>query len=230
MSKQPKHKRTKAQAAASRKWASAGRASQAAKRATEKAKGLPTRTKRQTQQSQRWAAAGRAAQARKRQGLKPLAVKRRALAGDPAMTLCAAPGPDDRAACVPVDPFNLLAGANQVYPCCAATAVACHLYAQTGIIASQGDVLSLHHEAGCPGGAYIPELLEIASSGFAGARIRRFWPLGELILPGAIAGLRLPGGSHAVLALSGAACVTWGHIAPLTGVEETWWAEWEPGA
>jgi hypothetical protein len=227
VSKQAKHKRTKAQSAASHKWAAAGRASQAAKRAVAQAAGQPTRTKRQTQASQRWAAAGRHAQARARQGLKPLPAKKRALAGG--LAVChlsvSAVAAVSQAAC----DFMILAEANEDTPCCAATALAYSLYVQTGIMASNEDVLALHKAAGGDDGALIPELLEIASSGFAGTRVARFWPLEDLDLPGSIAGLRLPGGSHAALVLSGAACVTWGRIAPLAGAEEAWWAEWEHG-
>lgn len=227
MSKQATHKRTKAQSAASHKWAAAGRASQAAKRAVAKAAGQPTRTKRQTQASQRWAAAGRRAQARARQGLKPLPTKKRALAGDLTPLGVSAVSIMSQAACVPVNPYMILAETNRTLASCAATALAYSLYQQTGIMASHEDVLALHDAAGGDDGALIPELLEVASSGFAGARIARFWPVEDLSLPGAIAGLRLPGGSHAALVLSGAACVTWGRILPLAGVEEAWWAEWE---
>lgn len=228
MAKHPAHKRTKAQAAAAVKFAAAGRASQAKKRAAEKAKGLPTRTAKQTQSTAKFAAAGRAAQARKRAGLKPLPKATRALAGDQAVRRMGREavsrlGP---VACLPVNPYMILAETNWTQGCCAATAIAYHLYAHTGIMASQGDVRELHDAVADPSGARIPELLEAACDGFAGVRLARFWPL-DTPLPGSIAGLTVPAGSHAVLLLSGAACVSWGRVRPCAAAEEAWWAEWE---
>jgi hypothetical protein len=207
--KHPKHPRTKAQAAASRKWAAAGRRSQKIKRAYEKAHNLPTRTAAQHQQSLKAAAAGRASQKRKREGLKPLPKHPRALAG--------AVGGS----------YGFLAAANEDWPCCAATAIATHLYVATGIVASYEDVVSLHLAAGGEQGALIPELLEVASSGFAGTRLSGFGHVDDLSLPGTVAGLRLPGGTHAALILSRVACVSWGRVLPVTGeLEESWWLEW----
>jgi len=116
-----------------------------------------------------------------------------------------------------------------VWPCCAATAIAAHLYVTCGILASEDDIMALHYAAGGDGdGAYIPDLLEVASSGFAGTRISRFFPVWDVSLPGIVAGLRLPGGTHAALLLPRGACVSWGSILPVTGtVTEAWHAEWE---
>jgi hypothetical protein len=211
--KQPKHKRSKAQRAASRTWAAAGRASQKKKRDFELSHHLPTRSKAQKQASLKWRAAGRAAQSRKAAGLKPLPKHKPALAGGTAGTSLVLPS---------------LAAANRVWPCCTATAIAAHLYVTCGILASEDDIMALHLAAGGEDGAYIPDLLEVASSGFAGTRISRFFPVWDVSLPGIVAGLRLPGGTHAALLLPRGACVSWGSILPVTGtVTEAWHAEWE---
>jgi hypothetical protein len=224
MSSQAHHKRTKAQAQASKKWAASGRASQARKRVYEKAHGLPTRTVKQKAATQRFAAAGRAAQKRKRQGLKPLPTAKRALAV-PAMSEAVS---EMSRARHPASPFMILAETNMAESCCVATAIACHLYAWTGILASQDDITGLHLAAGGESGAYIPDLLEIASSsGFAGTRIERFRPVRELWLPGIVAGSRLPSGTHATLILSSGVWVSWGLVQPVSGeLEEGWQIEW----
>jgi hypothetical protein len=118
---------------------------------------------------------------------------------------------------------------NTYWDCCAATAVAWSLFTERGIIATYEDVLALHLAAGGDDGAYIPDVLDIvASGGLAGARVGRFWPVTDLTIPGIVAGLRLPRGTHSTLILAGGRCVSWGSIQPVTGVlEEGWWIEWE---
>jgi len=248
MSRQAKHGRTRAQAAAASAFAAAGRASQARKRAAAIAKTgkPPPVSKRRHQAALKWAAAGRAAQARKRAGLKPLPVHVRALAGDPAvstmggavsyMSPAAGEGSVPCDAWPAVGPMStatylmILAEANRDSPCCAATAIATHLYLFRGIMATADDILALHAAGGGDGthGALLPDLLELASGGFAGTRIASFFPVEDDTLPGLVTGLRLPGGAHAVLSLGGAACVSWGQVVPATGRDgEAWWAEWE---
>jgi hypothetical protein len=122
-----------------------------------------------------------------------------------------------------------LDGGNPGWPACAATAVANHLLAWRGITASPAEILALHLAAGGDGyGAHIEDVLEVAaSSGLAGTRIARFWPVADARIPGLVTGLRLSRGSHTVLSLGGAGCVSWGQLYPLAGVaEEAWWIEW----
>jgi hypothetical protein len=233
--KHPSKKRTAAQAAAGRKFAAAGRASQATKRAAEKAKGLPTRTKKQTQQSLKWASAGRVAQARKRSHLPPLARQPRALAGGALAAFPVKPrflGQGTTPGCHPTSEYHAglasIGEANWEWPCCTATAVATHLYLTRGILATAEEILALHAACTGPGGAVISDVLDQASSGFAGARLAQFWPVAGRDLPGTITGLRLPSGMHASLSLPGGVCVSWGHIVPVPGeLEEAWWIEWE---
>lgn len=218
--KQPKHKRSKAQQAAARKWAAAGRAAQARKRAYNVSHHLPTRSNAQKQAALKWAAAGRAAQARKRSGQPPAPKKKAALAG----------GLEEyHSLTQTARDLMVIARANRAEPCCAATTLATHLYIMRGIIASEDEVLALHlAAAGGEEGAYLSDLLEVASSGFAGTRITRFWRVDDPGLPGIVARLQLPGGTHAALMLGGAACVSWGRVLPVAGeCEEAWWAEWE---
>jgi hypothetical protein len=124
--------------------------------------------------------------------------------------------------------LSLIGAANRDWPCCTATAVAAHLYVTTGAVATREQILALHDEAGGDGGAHIRDVLEVCSSGFAGTRVMRFWPVGDWDLPGTVAGLRLPGGTHAALILSGVACVSWGRVLPVYGeVTEAWWCQWQ---
>lgn len=221
--KKPKAKRTKAQAAAARKFAAAGRASQARKRAFEKAHGLPTRTKKQHQASLKWAAAGRAAQNRKKQGLKPLPKQSRALAG-----VVAGAGGDAgeiyvAAECDDVGEFRAL---YQPGGTCTVTAIANHLLMFEGVITSAAEIIAVHEQAG----GVISDVLELlAVRGLAGTRIRSFWPVAGLDgYPGFVAGLRLPQGAHTVLTLGGGACASWGSTWKMAGrLDEAWWIEWE---
>jgi hypothetical protein len=159
----------------------------------------------------KWTAAGRAAKKARHHGHVRTPRPRRALGGQPG------------------GPLAQLAGANQAEPACAATALAVHLHVTRRVTASTEDILALHRAAGGTGdGAHISDLLETAASaGLGGIRIARFWPV-TTALPGTVAGLALPGGSHAVLTLPGGMCITWGQIRPCGGeIEEAWWIEWD---
>jgi hypothetical protein len=198
--KHPKHAETKAQHAASVKWAKAGRAAQARKRAFEKAHGLPTRTKAQTQASLKWAAAGRSAQARSRQGLQPVARQKPALA---------LPG----------------YGIHDL-PVCAAVAVSEHLAAATGAIASDAGILSLVDGLG--GGCLADYLEAAATGGLGGVRLAGFWPCDpDMFVPGLVYGVRFRQGYHAVLSHP-SGMISWGMLMPVTGVPvEAWHLEWD---
>jgi len=199
--RQPKHKRTAAQRAASIKFAQAGRSAQASSRAAAIAKTgkPPPVSKARHQAALRWAAAGRASQARKRAHLKPLPKKQPTLAR----------------------------GESELHglPVCAAVAVAEHLYATTGVVASDADILVL---AGRCGGGCLGDYLEAAATvGLGGLRVSRFWPCDDdLIIPGLVYGVQMRDGYHAVLAVPDGV-VSWGMILPRLGVPtEAWHVEW----
>jgi hypothetical protein len=198
--KHPKHAQTKAQHAASVKWAKAGRAAQARKRAFEKAHGLPTRTKSQKQASLKWAAAGRASQARKRQGLQPVARQKPALA---------LPG----------------YGIHDL-PVCAATGVAEHLLAAAGICVPDAAILGLAARA--PGGCLPDYLEQAAAGGLCGVRLAGFWPCDpDVFVPGLLYGVQFRQGYHAVLSCP-SGMISWGMLMPVTGVPvEAWHLEWD---
>lgn len=198
--KQPRHARTKAQHAASVKWAKAGRASQARRRAFDKAHGLPTQSKAQHQAALKWAAAGRAAQARKRQGLKPLPKK------TPALGL---PG----------------YGIHDL-PVCAATAVAEHLLAAAGICACDAAILGLASRAA--GGCLADYLEQAAAGGLGGVRLAGFWQCDpDVFTPGLLYGVQFRRGYHTVLSHP-SGMISWGMLMPVTGVPvEAWHLEWE---
>lgn len=242
--KKPRHKRTAAQAEASKKWAAAGRSSQAHKRAFNRAHNLPPpRSGKQHQQSLKAAAAGRQAQARKRHHLKPLPKHPRALAyegegvgaGSGDGVGVGVDGGIGGGVGYVADDDAAGAGVPILYqpvlwPACVATAIANHLLWSCGIAASQQDIIALHLAAGGDDerGILIADVLELLTvRGLAGTRIRRFWPVAGWNLPGLVAGLRLPRGAHTVLTLDEAACASWGANRPVTGyVEEAWWIEW----
>ena len=161
--KQPKHKRTAAQAEAAKKFAAAGRASQHRKRAYELAHHLPTRTKAQTQASLKWAAKGRAAQARKASGLKPLPKKAAALAAcHPKCSDCL----NSNRCCG--RHVNESGGLHD-RPVCAAVAVAEHLYDATGIAVPDADIIRLGDSLA---GGCLLDYLEAATGGSPGCG----WP------------------------------------------------------
>jgi hypothetical protein len=203
--KQPKHPRTKAQHAASVKWAKAGRSSQAETRAAAIAKTgkPPPRSKSQHQASLRWAASGRASQARARAHLKPLPKKQPALA---------LPG------------YGL-----HDLPVCAAVAVAEHLLAATGIFATDAGILDL--AARVPGGCLADYLAEAAAGGLAGARLSGFWPCDPgMFVPGILYGVQFRQGYHTVLTQGRNSMISWGMLMPVTGVPvEAWHLEWDCG-
>lgn len=200
--KQPKHPRTKAQHAASVKWAKSGRAAQSATRAAAIAKTgkPPARSKSQHQASLHWAAAGRASQARARAHLKPLPTKKPALA---------LPG------------YGL-----HDLPVCAAVAVAEHLLAATGLCVTDAAILELAARA--PDGCLADYLEEAAAGGLAGARLSGFWPCDpDLFVPGLLFGVQFRRGYHTVLAHP-SGMISWGMLMPVTGVPvEAWQLEWD---
>jgi len=200
--KHPKHRRTKAQQAASHKWAAAGRSSQAATRAAAIAKTgkPPARSKGQHQASLRWAASGRAAQARTRNHLKPLPKKQPALA---------LPG------------YGL-----HDLPVCGPVAIAEHLLAATGVYASDSQVLDL--AARTPGGCLADYLEQAATGGLAGVRLAYFWRCDdELAVPGLVYGVQFRRGYHTVLMVPGG-MLSWGMLLPVTGRPlEAWSLKWD---
>lgn len=195
--KQPKHKATPAQVAAEHKFAAAGRAAQARKRAAAIAKTgkPPPVSKKRHQAALKWAAAGRAAQARKRAHLKPLPKKQ------PTWTV-------------------------HGEPVCAPVAIAEHLKAVTGIIASGDSLVEL--AVTVRGGQLGDYLAEVAAVGLAGVTLSRYYPCDpDVLVPGLVCGLDVPGGYHAVLSHP-AGMVSWGLVLPWWGVpDQAWWLEWE---
>ena len=124
-----------------------------------------------------------------------------------------------------------LGGGNDWLPTCAATAIANHLLASTGVEASLWDILCLHLAAGGDleeGGPDLAALLELCrDDGFAGTRLAGFWRAGDYG-PGLIAGLAYPDGAHAVLTTA-AGIITWGEEQPIgDGIpDEAWALSWE---
>jgi len=201
--KQPKHKRTKAQHAASVAWAKAGRSAQAATRAAAIAKTgkPPARSKSQHQASLRWAAAGRSSQARARAHLKPLPKKKPALA--------------------------LPGGGLHDLPVCGPVAIAEHLLAVTGVYATDSQILDL--AARTPGGCLADYLEQAADGGLAGVRLARFWRCDdELAVPGLVYGVQFRRGYHTVLMLPDGMMLSWGMLLPVTGRPlEAWCLKWD---
>lgn len=220
MAKAPKavKKRSAAQVAASKKFAAAGRASQAASRAAYKKSHhgkAPPRTAAQKQATKRWASAGQASQAAKRQG-KKAPVKAAALAPADAVLL---PG------------WSL--GCNDWGPTCASAAVANHLLAHAGLEMTEYEVALLHALAGGEEGADIPSVLEALRSAprlAAGGRVRvaSFFQADEqLIVPGLVVVTGLPHARHAVLSHP-RGMVSWGGVRPWEGIPlEAWAIEWD---
>jgi hypothetical protein len=219
--KHPKHPQTKAQHAASAKWAKAGRSKQAEARAAAIATTgkPPARSKKQNQTVLRWAAAGRAAQARTRAGLKPLPKKKPALALDTAVL----PGGLNKPA-PPLRPTGH-PGLHDL-PVCAAVAVAEHLLAAAGVFASDADILGLAVRAA--GGCLPDYLAEAAAGGLAGRRLLGFWPCDPgLLVPGLLYGVQFRQGYHTVLAHP-LGMISWGMLMPVTGVPtEAWYLDWD---
>jgi hypothetical protein len=210
-------KKSPAQAAAGIAFAAGGRAAQARKRAAAKKAGKPTVTKAQHQAALKWAAAGRAAQAARRTGKIP--VKKAA---------AVAPGLAARL------PGWWLPGCNDVAPTCAATAVANHLLASTGLAMSEDQVMALHALAGGTGedAVAIADVLEAIQgrrmgAGNGSARLHAFTPVDtSVILTGLVVAVSLPHARHAVLSHP-QGMVSWGQVLPWDGEpEEAWALEW----
>jgi hypothetical protein len=203
--------RTPAQVAAGKKFAAAGRKAQASARARGK---KPSAA--QKQAALKWAAAGRAAQAAKRQG--KVAPKKAAAAG---------PGPVS----APLLPGWSL-GCNDVLPSCAATAVANHLLAATGVMMAEKEVAWLHERAGGDDGATIESVLELLAWDASvirqrPVRLRSFTRTDEeVIVAGLVVGVSLPHARHAVLSHP-QGMVSWGRVLPWAGEPyEAWALEW----
>jgi hypothetical protein len=219
----PKHAhRSPAQVRASRAWASAGRSAQARTRkaAIAKTGKPPPRSAQQKAASRAWASAGRSAQAARRAGKTPVARKKAALPALSRAHTLAEPGI-----------VLWLPGCDEERPVCAVTAVANHLLAATGIIAADDEMLELHGLAGGDSGATIEDILDAAvTCGLAGRRLARFG-MADRASPGTVAGLRMTGGFHAVLAAPAGMMISWGMVLPRLGdPEEAWWLDWEAAA
>lgn len=215
--KQPKvARKSAAQAAAGKKFAAAGQAAQAAKRAayakSHHGAKLP-RTKAQTQAAMKWAAAGKASQAARKQGKAP---PKKAAA-------IAVPGT------VPGTAWPL--GGNDVAATCAPAAVASHLLAFTGLTMADGEIALLHALAGGEDGATVADVLEVLREApwlVAGARVASFGRADEdAVTAGLVIVSRLGGARHAVLSHP-QGMVSWGGVRAWEGVpEEAWVIEWE---
>ena len=221
-----KKKLSPAQVRADSAFAAAGRAAQARTRAAaiKKTGKPPPRSKAQVAASTRAAAAGRASQA----------AAKAARAGGRAVVPKAAKA---KAAIAPkpllVRPGSAWpTGCNDVVPTCAATAVACHLQAATGITMSDEDIVKLHELAGGATGATISNVLEAMSahwSCFGHDRIRLlsyFRADEQFILAGMVVGLQFSHAGHAVLSVPGG-MISWGQLMPWAGEpDEAWCLEW----
>lgn len=122
----------------------------------------------------------------------------------------------------PCSPW-FITGGNDLAGTCSMTAVANHLLLATGRRATDAEILA-HGE-----GLAIADALELATSrGLAGVRLAWFFPL-DAALPGAVVGLDLEEGPHAVVAAGDGLMVSWGGLVPARGVvEEAWALRWEP--
>ena len=120
-------------------------------------------------------------------------------------------------------------------PVCAASAVSESLFAMTGLVLTDTEILSLADTAGSCSISDMLELAYSAGSGFGpGARLISFRRCDEgLIVPGLVCGLTLPGSGlyHAVLSHPGG-MLSWGEVQSwLAAPEESWYLEWElPGS
>jgi hypothetical protein len=212
-------RKSPAQVAAGKKFAAAGRAAQARRRAAYKKAGKkPPVSKAQHQAGLKWAAAGRAAQKAKKTGKKAPVAKKAPAAISPLVT-------------GPCGPWAL--GGNDCWPSCAAAALANHLLAMTGVAASEEEILALHRAAG-GGDEHAPllgDLLETAAgTGLAGIALEDSWLLeGDQHVPGAIAVVTIPA-QHAVLLAPDGMMITWGHLRPRQGqITQAWALAWAAG-
>lgn len=202
--------RSPAQVAAGKKFAAAGRASQAKARAAGK---KPSAA--QHRAALKWAAAGRASQAARRAGQVP---KKKAAAVAP------------EAAALLRGWWAL--GCNDVVPTCASVAVANHLMAHTGLMMTEGEVLALHEMAGGEDGASVADVLEVLHERHlellrGSAWLQSFTRTDEeVIVAGLVVGFSLPHARHAVLSHP-RGMVSWGRVMPWAGVpDEAWALEW----
>ena len=236
MAKKAATGRSKAQTAASRKWASAGRAKQSAVRAAYKKShhgNPPPRTKKQHAASVRAAAAGRAAQAARRQG-KPVQSRAKPKA----------PPPDTWTVQRNLDLPGLVPSETGVsldlhaLPVCGPVAVAEHLAAFTGGFVPDESLLALWE---LTRDATMDGLLEHVRAegfpGFPGERLAWF----EQCDPdyrGARPGLRAAACRRATTPCSrtrtAQGAVSWGLLVPWCALlhdgaapAEAWWLEWE---
>jgi hypothetical protein len=220
MSPAPKHKhRSPAQVRASKAWASAGRSAQAATRkaAIRKTGKPPPRSAQQKAASRAWASAGRSAQAARRAGKTPVSHKKAALPALSRAHTLAEPGV-----------VLWLPGCDEERPVCAVTAVANHLLAATGIIASDDEMLALHELAGGDSGATIGNVLDACVHCGLGRRHLVMFGMADRASPGTVTGLRMAGGYHAVLTAPAGMMISWGMVLPQLGYpEEAWYLDWE---
>lgn len=110
-------------------------------------------------------------------------------------------------------------------PVCAPVALAAHLQAWTGVVASTAEIWDLWLRAG---ETTLETTLEAATEhGLAGRALAGFWPADPLgFTPWLVYGVQLAIGYHAVLAGQDV-MHSWGLVLPLTGrPEEAWHLEW----
>lgn len=124
-------------------------------------------------------------------------------------------------------------GCNDVFPTCAAAAVANHLLACTGLLMKDEDILALHKLAGGDAGADIATVLECMQSHRSAfgegskAYLANFTRTDEdCIVAGLVVGISLPHGGHAVLSHP-RGMVSWGRVLPFAGIpQEAWALDW----
>jgi hypothetical protein len=111
-------------------------------------------------------------------------------------------------------------------PACGPVALAEHLAAYTGALASQLDILALWETTGA---CTLGDLLEAAREyGLAGNRLAYFERCDhDLVVPGLVYGVQLDRGYHAALCAPGG-MISWCRYVPREGTpEEAWHLEWE---
>lgn len=192
-------------AAATTKTAKAVKATAAQKGAAKSAK---PRTAKQKAAALKWAAAGRAAQKAAAAGKKNVAATKTAKA--PMRAALEVPGGS-------ISSLHFL-------PVCGAVAVAAHLYAATGILPTDEQIVSLANKAG---ESSIGDLLEcVAVEGFCGIRLLERCRCAPVTVPGLICGLETENGYHSVLAAPGG-MLSWGLLLPWPRwPDEAWYLEW----
>lgn len=207
-----KAKRSAKQAAASKAWASAGRAKQKATRAQAIAKTgkPPPRSKAQKAATQKFQTAGAQATHARSVAAK-LGVQYQA--------------PKKAAAPLEADSLAISADAIHLLPVCAAVVLAEHLLVATGVFATDEEILSL---ANLAGDVSLPDLLELVrAEGFCGMRLTAFRRMDPgLIVPALVCGVETENGYHAALAHP-AGMLSWGMVLPWPAAPaEAWYLEW----